>query len=76
MGLDKLSKFKGKITFWGEIDRQQLLPNGTEEDIENAVIKIFSKLYDKGGLIAQLEFGPGAKPDNVSKAFEAWNQVI
>jgi hypothetical protein len=29
-------------------------------------------LYDRGGVIAQCEFGLAAKPDNVAAFFEAW----
>jgi uroporphyrinogen-III decarboxylase len=76
MGVENLSKFKGKITFWGEIDRQHLLPYGSTQDIENAVTTIKENLWQNGGTIAQCEFGPGAKPGNVYKVFEAWNNVI
>src|SRR5699024_387313 len=65
MGVDKLKQFKGKITFWGEIDRQHLIPEGTPEQIENAVKSVYENLWDNGGCIAQCEFGPGANPDNV-----------
>ena len=75
MGLDKLEEFKGKITFWGEIDRQHLLPNGTREDIIHAVKSVKEKLWDNGGCIAQCEFGPGAKGENVYTVFETWNQI-
>lgn len=37
MSLKNLKQFKGQITFWGEIDRQNLLPYGTLQDIEDAV---------------------------------------
>ncbi len=74
MGLDNLEQFKGKITFWGEIDRQHLLPEGSPADIKDAVNMIQQHLYQNGGVIAQLEFGPGAKPDNVYAAFEAWQE--
>ena len=73
MGLDNMKQFKGKITFWGEIDRQNLLPNGSIEDVENAVREVREKLWDNGGCIAQCEFGPGAKPENVYKVFEVWD---
>ncbi|NLC67647.1 MAG: hypothetical protein GX754_02435 [Clostridiaceae bacterium] len=29
--------YAGKITFWGEIDRQYILPFGTVEDVKKAV---------------------------------------
>ena len=75
MGLEKLEEFKGKITFWGEIDRQHLLPNGTRDDIVHAVKSVKERLWDDGGCIAQCEFGPGAKGENVYTVFETWNQI-
>ena len=30
MGVENLEPFAGKITFWGEMDRQHLLVNGSE----------------------------------------------
>lgn len=73
---EKLSQFKGKITFWGEMDRQNLLPYGRAEEIEQAVRRLKENLWQNGGCIAQCEFGPGAKPENVEKAFDAWNRAI
>ena len=38
MDIEEIGKhFGGQITFWGEIDRQHLLPNGTTEEIAEAV---------------------------------------
>lgn len=71
-----LADYKGKITFWGEIDRQHMLPNGSEKDIEDAVNEVKDNLWHNGGCIAQCEFGPGAKPENVRKVFETWNKII
>ena len=65
MGVDKLAPFRGKITFWGEIDRQHMLPEGTLADIDAAVEEVYSKLWADGGCIAQCEFGAGAKAENV-----------
>jgi len=76
MGLENLKPFRGKITFWGEIDRQHLLPEGTLEDIENAVKSVKEALWSNGGCIAQCEFGAGAKPENVRKVYETWNAII
>lgn len=74
MGLENLEKYKGKITFWGEIDRQHLLPEGSKEDIVRAVKEVKERLWDHGGCIAQCEFGPGAKEENVYTVFETWSQ--
>jgi uroporphyrinogen-III decarboxylase len=77
MDLQKLSeRGKGKITFWGEIDRQYLLPQGTVEEIIAAVQSVKAALYENGGVIAQCEFGPGAKPENVYLVFETWNKIL
>lgn len=75
MGLDKLAPFKGKITFWGEMDRQHLLVEGTPKDIEDAVKKVYDTLWDNGKCIAQCEFGPGAKPQNVEAVYRAWENL-
>ncbi len=75
MGLDKLRPFKGSITFWGELDRQHLLPYGDREAIVQAVTDIKDNLYEQGGVIAQCEFGIGAKPENVRTMFETWDRL-
>lgn len=75
MGVDQLAPFKGKITFWGEIDRQVLLPFGSPQEVENAVVQVKETLWDNGGCIAQCEFGVGAKPENVRKVYETWDRL-
>lgn len=75
IGVERLEPLAGKITFWGEIDRQHLLVDGSTEDIRNAVETVYQKLWRDGGCIAQCEFGPGAKPENVYEVFRAWNHI-
>jgi len=76
MDIEELGrKFKGKITFWGEIDRQQILPHGNREDITAAVNLVYKNLYQNGGVIAQCEFGPAARPENIFHVFESWNKI-
>lgn len=75
IGVENLEQFRGKITFWGEIDRQHILPQGTEQDVAAAVEKVYDTLWHNGGCIAQCEFGPGAKPENVRKVFETWDRL-
>lgn len=74
MGVENLRPFAGKITFWGEIDRQHLLVEGSTADIEKAVKAVRENLWQDGGCIAQCEFGPGANPENVYAVFRAWNE--
>jgi hypothetical protein len=76
MDMESLGRrFRGKITFWGEIDRQHILPYGTPEEVRAAVGRAWGSLYDHGGVIAQCEFGIGAKPENVRLVFETWNRI-
>lgn len=75
MGPENLRQFRGKITFWGEICRQHILPHGTPEDVFQAVKAVYDNLWQDGGCIAQCEFGPGAKPQNVTEVYRAWDKM-
>jgi uroporphyrinogen-III decarboxylase len=67
---------KNKITFWGEIDRQHILPNPDPQVGRDAVQKVKKHLYNpKGGIIAQLEFGPGTNPQTIMAVFDEWEKV-
>jgi len=75
MGIDQLAPFAGQITFWGEVDRQHILPEGTTDEVDAAVRDVHAKLWKNGGCIAQCEFGPGAKPENVRQVFATWDAL-
>lgn len=75
MGEENLEPYKGKITFWGEPDRQDLLPNGDLKAMLQAVTKMKKHLYQDGGLIALCEFGLAANPDNICAFHEAWDLI-
>jgi uroporphyrinogen decarboxylase len=75
MGVENLKPYKGKITFWGEIDRQNILVNATVQEVEKAVKNVYQLLYADGGLIGQCEFGPGAKPENVYVVYKTWRSI-
>ncbi|MGD1010830.1 MAG: uroporphyrinogen decarboxylase family protein [Candidatus Aminicenantales bacterium] len=68
-------RFGGRITFWGEVDRQHLLPYGTPAAVAAAVRTAKAALSRSGGVIAQCEFGIGARPENVAAVFETWNNM-
>lgn len=76
IGVDNLAPYAGKLTFWGEIDRQHMLVEGTTEDISEAVKKVKDTLWRDGGCIAQCEFGPGANPENVYEVFHSWDRIL
>lgn len=69
IGLDNLAPFRGKITFWGEMDRQYLLSRGTVTDVDADVRRMRDALWADGGCVAQCEFGAGAKSENVRRVF-------
>ena len=75
MGIENLRQFRGKITFWGEIDRQYLLAHGTPDEVRAAVRSVKENLYSDGGCIAQCEFGIGGKMENVRAVYEEWDKL-
>ncbi|MHC4638999.1 MAG: uroporphyrinogen decarboxylase family protein [Planctomycetota bacterium] len=76
MNMEELGrKYKGKITFWGEMDRQQVLPFGTREEVCEAVNRVKEALWmPQGGVIAQCEFGLKDPVENVETVFQAWDK--
>jgi hypothetical protein len=76
MDIEELGRsFAGKITFWGEIDRQHLLSFATTQEVDLAVRRVKESLYCHGGIIAQCEFSAGSKPENVYQVYQTWNEV-
>ncbi len=76
MDMEDLARHgRGKITFWGEIDRQHILPADPDKG-RAAVRKVAQHLYlEAGGLIAQLELGLRSNPDTAAAVFEEWERV-
>jgi hypothetical protein len=67
------ARFKGRITFWGELDRQHILPFGTPDDVRAAVERVKRALWDpRGGCIGEAEFNRGYSLENIRAFFEAW----
>lgn len=66
-------KYKEKITIWGEIDRQHILPFGSPADVEAAVHRI-KAAFDCGdtGMIAQCEWGKNNPVENIEQVFKSW----
>lgn len=73
---DLARRVKGKITFWGEIDRQHVMPSRDPEVVRQAVREVAKHLYDPaGGIIVQFELGPSANPANAFIIHEEWEAV-
>lgn len=67
---------KGRIAFWGELDRQRVLPEGTPEEVRAAVAKVVEHLYDPaGGVIAQFSWEGRTPIANAEAVFAAWDEL-
>jgi uroporphyrinogen-III decarboxylase len=77
MDIEALAAYKGQITFWGEIDRQGLLPFGTPDEVRDGVRKVRRALdTGQGGVIAQCEWGMDVPSENVAAVFDAWMEPL
>ena len=74
MNIEELAaRYKGRITFWGEIDRQKVLPFGTTEEVRADVRRVRRALDDgRGGVIAQCEWGINNPRENIEAMFDEW----
>jgi uroporphyrinogen decarboxylase len=74
MDIEELGRLhRGKITFWGEIDRQHVMPFGTPAEVRAAVQRVRAALDDgSGGVIAQCEWGKDNSFENVHEVFATW----
>jgi uroporphyrinogen decarboxylase len=76
MDIEELGeKFGGKITFWGETDRQTIMAFGTLTEVDQAVRRLKNALYHDGGVIAQCSFAVGDQPANVEQVFKTWEAL-
>ncbi len=66
---------KGKIAFWGEIDRQYVLPTGTVREVEQAVERVHQNLWQNGGCIAQFEWTAETPPANAEAVYATWDRL-
>ena len=75
MGVERVAeKYAGKITFWGEISRQNILPRGSAEEVRNAARLMKERLWvSGGGLIGQSEINRDVPLENVAALLGAWN---
>ena len=74
MDIEEIGRsFQGKITFWGEICRQNILPFGSADEVRAAVRRV-RKALDRGtgGVIAQCEWGIRDPVENIEAVFETW----
>jgi len=74
MDIEEIGRqFRGRITFWGEICRQRILPFGTVDEVREAVRRVRRALDDgSGGVMAQCEWGLRDPRQNIETVFETW----
>jgi uroporphyrinogen-III decarboxylase len=66
-------RFRGRVTFWGDVDRLKILPQGTSADVRAAVRHVRDALdFGRGGLIAQCEWAPDFPFHNIAAVFDEW----
>lgn len=78
MDIEKLGeKYKGKITFWGELDRQNILPFGTEEDVRASVRRLGRAMMTpkRTGFIAQCSWETVTPLANVIAGYDEFNRL-
>jgi len=70
-------EYRGRVTFWGELDRLRLMPLGTPEQVRAAVRRLQRALdFGRGGVIAACEWGAATPFTNVAAMFEQWQQPL
>lgn len=73
MGLQSVIAARGRICLWGEVDRQNLLPRGTPEEVTAAAHRYLElAAAPEGGCILQGEIGPDVPLANVEALFKPW----
>ncbi len=77
MDIEQIGRcFGGRMTFWGEIDRQHILCRGTRQEARAAVERVAHALCrPEGGVIAQFEFGAGANLEIAEEIFGVWQSI-
>ncbi len=73
-----VEKYGDKICFYGEIDRQRILPFGTVTEVHAAVDRVAAAVEQKNkkrtGAIAQCEWNAIDPYENIVAVFEQWNR--
>jgi uroporphyrinogen decarboxylase len=75
MGLESLGdRFRGRITFWGDLSWQSTVPHGTPDDIRAEAARMKRYLAAPSGGIIGVAPMDGQTPfENIEAALTAWN---
>ena len=70
------ARYAGAIAFWGEISRQDTLPNGGPAEIRRTAEKMKELFFKNGGgLIGQCEVGADVPLENIKAALTCWDNI-
>jgi uroporphyrinogen decarboxylase len=74
MGVERLARrFRGRVTFWGEMDRRRLHNPGSQAEFRDAVLAVRKALdFGSGGVIAQCQWEAGVRIQSIATFFEQW----
>jgi uroporphyrinogen decarboxylase len=77
MDMEEVARIaKGRITFWGEIDQQNILASTDEQVVRDAVRKVAKHFYDpRGGIIIEFVMGAGFHGPNALVVMDEWEKV-
>lgn len=79
MDMERVGRdYGGKIAFNGELDRQHILPFGTEDEVRAAVRRQFKALCPDGkltGCFAQCEWGVRDPEKNIRAVYDEWDKI-
>lgn len=75
MDIEEISRlYKGKVTFWGELDRQGVLAFGSTQDIKRDIDKMKELfIVNGGGLIGTASPGDECSFENIVVTVSYWN---
>jgi len=73
-GLEKIkNNFAGKICFRTDLDRQQIMPFGTPQQVREHISTVFDSVgTKKGGIIACGEIGPDIPLENIRAMYDVF----
>ena len=66
-------RYRGRVTFWGEIVPQAVLQSRNHSELHEAVLNIRRALdFGSGGVIAQCQWTPEIPIQTIAAVFEQW----
>jgi hypothetical protein len=78
MDMVELSRrFAGRITFWGQMDRQHMLCFGSTDEARQAVRDFWQHLRgpEGGNVVCQMHIEPTARPENIETVLEEFERL-